>query len=64
MNYKNLILTGLVTLYTLMASAQNIVKYYDSSWLQTTKENAIYYTKFTKQDSVYKCVSYWMANTR
>ena len=43
------------------ATAQNniIVKYYDSSWVPATKEDAYYLTKIVKADSFYRYTSYY-----
>ena len=56
-------------LYTLLAlfMLQNIsaqtgerVKFYDSTWVETTKEKGVYYTQYITTDLGYKATSYWV----
>jgi antitoxin component YwqK of YwqJK toxin-antitoxin module len=47
-------------------SAQNnaIIKYYDSLWMSTSKNAAFYFTEFIKEDTFYRCTSYWMKSKK
>lgn len=47
------------SLIALNAQDKVIVKYFDSLWKYTSKENASFYTEFVKEDSFYKCNSYY-----
>lgn len=44
------------------ACSQNLAftRYFDSSWSPAPKASAVYYTEFTKHDTLYQCISYWM----
>lgn len=46
--------------YAAMAQKDSVVKYYDSLWNRTVPEKAFYFTQFIKQDSFYRCTSYFM----
>ena len=48
------------TLFVQNLHAQNntIIKYYDSSWVSTTKDSSVYFTRFVKKDDVYNTYSY------
>lgn len=43
-------------------SAQNniVIKYYDSSWTETSEKSAVYFTKYSKADADYQATSYWV----
>jgi hypothetical protein len=60
------ILTILFFVCTANAIAQNssFVKYFDSTWVPCTKEKASFYTQFEKQDTVYKCTSYYLQSNK
>ena len=49
----------IVTVFSVSAQDGVIVKYFDSTWSPTSKENAVYYTHFIKEDTLYKCTSYY-----
>lgn len=49
----------IITVFSVSAQDGVIVKYFDSSWKPTTKENASFYTHFVKEDTLYKCTSYY-----
>lgn len=48
-----------VTVFSVSAQDGVIVKYFDSLWSPTSKEKAVYYTQFIKEDTLYKCTSYF-----
>lgn len=64
-NIQFLCLLILLSFY-FSSKAQNnsIVKYYDSSWNSTLKDKAFYFTEFVKEDTFYKCTSYWMKSKK
>jgi hypothetical protein len=64
MTYKFLKLIAVfLFLLTFCANAQqSITKYYDADWMASTKDKATYYAEFVKQDTAYKCQSYWMGS--
>jgi len=47
-------------LMALFMDGQQNVTYYDYSWQETGKENAVYYSKFTLKDSLFKVEDYLM----
>ena len=49
----------IVIVFSVSAQDGVIVKYFDSAWKPTSKENASYYTHFVKEDTLYKCTSYY-----
>jgi len=44
----------------LFSQVEPVIKYYDSSWSQTSKESAFYYAEFSRQGNLYKCTAYWV----
>lgn len=46
------------------AQVSVITRYFDSSWNKTTREVAFFYTDMVKEDTVYKCTSYWMKSKK
>lgn len=48
----------------LFSQEEPVIKYYDSSWSQTSKESAFYYAEFRKQGNLYKCTAYWVHSNR
>ena len=42
----------------------SIVKYYDADWIETAKEQAIYFAEFLKEASGYKCTTYWINSNK
>ena len=65
--YKQLLLcTIILCIISLSSSAQNsvIIKYFDSLWSTTSKDSAFYFTEMVKEDTVYKCSSYWMKSKK
>ena len=54
----------IVTVFSVSAQDGVIVKYFDSSWKPTTKENASFYTQFVKDDTLYKCTSYYSKSNK
>ena len=54
----------IVTVFSVSAQDGVIVKYYDLTWKPTSKENAVYYTHFIKEDSLYKCTSYYAKSNK
>ncbi len=49
----------IITVLSVSAQDGVIVKYFDSLWESSSKENAVYYTHFIKEDTLYKCTSYY-----
>lgn len=49
----------IVTVFSVSAQDGVIVKYYDSILFSSSKEKAYYYTKFIKEDSLYKSTTYY-----
>ena len=45
-------------------SQNTITKYFDSNWVETSKDSAFYYTNFVKEDTAYKVTSYWMKSNK
>ena len=58
------LLTLLCFYYSSKAQDNVIFKYYDSSWNITSKDKAFYFTVFVKEDTFYKCSSYWMKSKK
>ncbi|MFL9483358.1 energy transducer TonB [Chitinophagaceae bacterium LWZ2-11] len=58
---KTLLIIFLFAITFSSGSAQEnvIVKYYDAQWSPCSKEKAVYYAQFRKQDTLYKCTSYY-----
>ncbi|MEP7142868.1 MAG: energy transducer TonB [Ferruginibacter sp.] len=56
----------LFSLISLSSSAQNpvITKYFDSSWKKISKDSAFYFTEMVKEDTFYRCTSYWMRSKK
>ena len=46
--------------------AQNsvITKYFDSSWNKAAKASAFFFTEMVKEDTFYRCTSYWMSSKK
>ena len=66
-NYKNSILyTLFFCFFSLSAVAQNstIIKYFDSSWNKISKDSAFYFTEMVKEDTFYRCKSYWVKSKK
>ena len=40
-------------------SQEKLTRYYNSTWSPTSKDSAVYYTEFIKQETLYSCFSYW-----
>ena len=60
---KKLIISIIILTSFQNLQAQNkIVKYYDSTWLDSPKKDAYYYTEFVKQDSFYQGTSFFKAS--
>lgn len=60
---KKLIIFIIILSFFPNLQAQNkIIKYYDSTWLDSPKKDAYYYTEFVKQDSFYKGSSFFKAS--
>lgn len=57
-----LLLSLFVCLVSMQSFSQEkpIIKYYDSSWSQTTKESAFYSAEFNRHGNLYKCTAYWV----
>jgi len=54
----------IVTVFSVSAQDRVIVKYFDSAWKPTSKENASFYTHFVKEDTLYKCTSYYAKSNK
>ena len=54
----------IVTVFSVSAQDGVIVKYFDSTWESSSKENAVYYTHFLKEDTLYKCTSYYAKSNK
>ncbi len=56
------LLFSFTVVYFISASAQqeSYTKYFDSSWIKTSKEDAFYRKEYSKKDSFYQCKIYWM----
>ncbi len=52
----------LITASPLYMYAQDnlLLKYYDSMWRPAPKETAYFMTEFLKEDTLYRCTSYWI----
>lgn len=62
---KCIIFLVVILLLAHRANSQTIItKYYDSSWQETSKDSAMYYTTFEKMDTAYKCTSYWIISNK
>jgi hypothetical protein len=48
------------TTFSAFSQDNPIVKYYDSNWVHTDKENAFYYSEYVKTGEKYLGVFYWM----
>ena len=59
---KLLLSTILIITFQNLQAQDKIVKYYDSTWIVTTKNEAYFYTVFVKQDSVYNGESFYKAS--
>ncbi len=60
-----LILVLVLSLVTLNAQDNKIVKYYDSSWAHTSKEKASFYAEFIQQeDAIYQCTVYYLPSNK
>ena len=54
----------LLTVNGLHLNAQaKVTKYYDTYWMETSKDKAIFYADFVKDGNNYKCTSYWINTT-
>ncbi len=53
-----------VAAVTATAQDNSFVKYFDSTWKPCAKEKASFYTQFEKQDTVYKCTSYYLPSNK
>ena len=54
----------IATVFGVSAQDGVIVKYFDSLWRPTSKENASFYTHFIKEDTLYKCTSYYAKSNK
>ena len=50
--------------FSLIAQTTPIVKYFDSYWMPSKKTVAVYFTQFIKEDSFYRCTSYYMKSKK
>lgn len=54
----------LIIIFTIIGSSaraqDTIIKYYDSTWLPTSKETAFFYSRYEMLDNYYLCHSYWV----
>lgn len=65
--FRQLLLCTIVLfIFSLSSFAQNsiTVKYFDSLWNKTSKDSAFYFTEMLKEDTLYKCTSYWMKSKK
>lgn len=66
-NHKHLTTLTLIFCFVSISSiAQNstITKYFDSSWNKTSKDSAFFFTEMVKEDTFYRCTSYWMKSKK
>src|SRR3982750_1381876 len=62
---KFFLLFLVIILVCFKASSQNIItKYFDSNWRATSKDSAIYYATFQKEDTFYRVTSYWVGSNK
>ena len=54
----------ILTVFSVSAQDGVIVKYFDSTWRPTSKENASFYTHFIKEDTLYRCTSYYAKSNK
>ena len=54
----------IITVFCVSAQEGVIVKYFDSLWKPAAKENASYYTHFVKEDTLYKCTSFYAKSSQ
>jgi len=47
-----------------VSSQSTITKYYDSNWHEVSKDSALYYSNFVKQDTAYQVTSYWIKSNK
>lgn len=66
LNFMKYLLTILffITVTSTIAQTNSFVKYFDSTWKPCTKEKASFYTQFEKQDTAYKCTSYYLPSNK
>jgi len=63
MNKKTIIVAFVIVFscFGRVAAQTNVVtKYYDSLWKPCPKNQAFFYTKVVKHDTLYQCTSYWV----
>ena len=39
-------------------------RFFDSSWSKTSKDSAFFFTEMVKEDTFYRCTSYWMKSKK
>lgn len=54
----------IITVFGVSAQEGVIVKYFDYAWKPTSKEYASYYTQFVKEDTLYKCITYYSKSNK
>jgi antitoxin component YwqK of YwqJK toxin-antitoxin module len=62
-NHTHLTTLTLISCFFFLSShAQNLttIKYFDSSWNKASKDSAFFFTEMVKEDTFYRCTSYWM----
>jgi len=62
---KSIFFLIVILLFSHITIGQTVItKYYDSAWQQTSKDSAIYYVTFQKEDTFYKVNSYWIKSNK
>lgn len=65
MRITTLIFITITVLSSSKIYSQDIItKYYDSSWHVSTKDSALYYATFQKEDTLYRVTSYWIRSNK
>jgi len=54
----------IITVFGVSAQEGVIVKYFDSLWHPSTKENGYFYTEFKKEDTLYRCTSRYLSSNK
>jgi antitoxin component YwqK of YwqJK toxin-antitoxin module len=59
-----LILICCIVSISAIAQQPILTKYFDSSWNKTSKDSAFFFTELVKEDTFYRCTSYWMKSKK
>jgi TonB family protein len=61
---KKRLLYGLLLLFPIATIAQPVTRYYDGKWKETSAQNAVYYSVYKKQDSLWQRQNYYTSDGR